>query len=291
VAVLRHPMPYGDLEAARVQRFASRADLAAAGCTVEEREEYEPHIAFGNVVFAGVDYAEVLERAQREADVIVWDGGNNDLPFIAPDLHLVVVDALRPGQTNTHHPGEAALRMADAVVVNKVNAASGAAVEEAMQGVRRINSSAPLVRAASIVRLDDPAAVRGKRVLVVEDGPTITHGGMPHGAGYAAALAADAGEIVDPRAYASGALREVYRQYPHIGSVLPAMGYSEAQRDALVQTIRASGADAVVVGTPIDLGGLLRLDLPVLRVSYEFADAGEPTLRSLVDAFLARAQA
>jgi len=286
VAVLRHPMPYGDLEAARVQRFATREDLDAARCTVEEREEYEPHIACGNLVFAGVDYGDVLNAAQSDGDILVWDGGNNDMPFIRPDLHLAVADALRPQQIDSHHPGEAVLRMADVVVVNKVNAAPAASVEETVRGVRAINPHAPILRAASVVRVADPRKIRGKRAIVVEDGPTLTHGGMPHGAGYAAALAYGVSGIVDPRVCAPAELLALFDANPHIGPVLPAMGYGTAQCDALAQTILRSGAEVVIAGTPIDLGNLLHPDIPVVRVRYDFEEAGTPTLVSIVDAFL-----
>lgn len=288
VAVLRHPMPYGDLERARVQRFASLADLQAAGCTAEEREEYEPHIAVGNVVFAGVDYREILERAQAAADLIVWDGGNNDFPFVSPDLHLVVVDALRPHQLDTHHPGEAVLRMADVVIINKVNAAPASAIADLASRIRDFNQRAQIARAASVVTLDDPSAVAGRRVLVVEDGPTITHGGMPHGAGYAAAMEAGAAQIVDPRATANGDLLRVYAQYPHIGKVLPALGYSPAQIESLRATIAAADADVVVAGTPLDLATLSPTGKRIVRATYEFQEAAEPTLRSMVDAFVDR---
>jgi len=286
VAVLRHPMPYGDLEAARVQRFATREDLDAARCTVEEREEYEPHIACGNLVFAGVDYGDVLNAAQSDGDILVWDGGNNDMPFIRPDLHLAVADALRPQQIDSHHPGEAVLRMADVVVVNKVNAAPAASVEETVRGVRAINPHAPILRAASVVRVADPGKIRGKRAIVVEDGPTLTHGGMPHGAGYAAALAYGVSGIVDPRVCAPAELLALFDANPHIGPVLPAMGYGTAQCDALAQTILRSGAEVVIAGTPIDLATLLHPDIPVVRVRYDFEEAGTPTLVSIVDAFL-----
>ncbi|MCZ7559813.1 MAG: hypothetical protein M5U30_07035 [Burkholderiaceae bacterium] len=264
VAVLRHPMPYGDLVAARAQRFATMADLDAAGCTAEEREEYEPHLAAGNLVFAGVDYAEVLRQAEREADLIVWDGGNNDFPFVRPGLHLVLADALRPDQVDTHHPGETVARMADALIVNKVDAVEAPAIEALEQRLRAVNAHAPIVRAASPVRLDDPRAVAGQRVLVVEDGPTITHGGMASGAGYVAALAAGAAAIVDPRPFADGSLAATYAAFPHIGPVLPAMGYGPAQRAELARCIAASGAEAVVVGTPFDLASMLGLSLPVV---------------------------
>ena len=286
VAVLRHPMPYGDLERQRVQRFASKADLDAAGCTAEEREEYEPHLAMGNVVFAGVDYAAIVARAEREADLIVWDGGNNDFPFLRPELHIVMADALRPGQATAYHPGEAALRMADVVVVNKVDAAAAADVEAVAGEVRAANPRAVIVRAASPVRLDKAAAVNGRRVIVVEDGPTITHGGMPYGAGYVAAVAAGA-VPVDPRASADDAMHAVFMRYPHIGKVLPALGYDTAQLESLRRTIDRADADLVVAATPLDLGSLIALEKPIVRARYEFADAGEPTLGAVIDRFLA----
>jgi predicted GTPase len=287
VAALRHPMPYGDLERQRVQRFATRADLDRADCSIEEREEYEPYVAAGARVFAGVDYAAILARAEAEADVLVWDGGNNDFPFLRPDLHLVLVDALRPDQLVTHHPGEAVLRMADVVVVNKVDSAPRGDVERLVAGVRAIRPDVRIVRTASPPKLDDPAAVRGRRVLVVEDGPTLTHGGMPHGAGFVAASRAGAAEIVDPRASAAPALAEVFAAHPHIGRVLPAWGYGEAQRAALRSTIEASPAELVVSATPVDLAALLQLDRPVVRVRYELEDVEEPGLGAIVDAFAA----
>lgn len=286
VAVIRHPMPYGDLERQAVQRFSSRADLDAAECTVEEREEYEPHLALGNVVYAGVDYAEIVARAEAEAEVILWDGGNNDFPFVRPDLHIVLVDPLRPGGETTHHPGEAVLRMADVVLVAKVNSASDADIQRVTENARRINPTATIVRGTSPVRLDDPARVAGRRVLVVEDGPTVTHGGMPYGAGYVAATQAQAGEIVDPRTAAVDEIAAVYAQYPHIGSVLPAVGYHPSQLQALRETINAVPADVVVAATPCDLRALLDIDKPIVRAHYEFAEAGEPGLGSLVEAFL-----
>lgn len=288
LAVLRHPMPYGNLERQRVQRFANRADLDAAACTAEEREEYEPHLAAGNVVFAGVDYAAIVAAASREADLIVWDGGNNDFPFLRPDLHIVMADALRPGQAAQYHPGEAVLRTADVVVINKVDAASSADVHHVTDEVRALNSRAPIVRAASPVRLDDPAAVRRRRVLVVEDGPTITHGGMPYGAGFVAATHAGAAAIVDPRPAAVPAVQAIFQQYPHIGRVLPAVGYGAAQLQALRETINRAAADVVVSATPIDLAALIHIDKPVIRARYEYEDAGEPTLGAIVDEFLAR---
>ena len=287
VAVLRHPMPYGDLERQAVQRFASRADLDAAQCTAEEREEYEPHVAAGNVVFAGVDYAAIISAAQQAAEIIVWDGGNNDFPFLRPDLHIVLVDALRPDQATAYHPGETVLRMADVVVVNKVDAASPAVVQHVVEEVRAVNPRAAIVRAASPIRLDDPAAIRGRRVLVVEDGPTITHGGMAYGAGYVAATTHGAAEIVDPRRSATPEIRALYAQHPHVGRVLPAVGYGAAQLAGLRETINGAAADLVVAATPIDLAALIAITKPVVRARYEFADAGEPTLGMLVDEFLA----
>jgi predicted GTPase len=287
VAVLRHPMPYSDLERQRAQRFEKLADLDAARCTLEEREEYEPHLAAGNVVFAGVDYAEIAARAAAEADIVVWDGGNNDFPFLRPDLHVVVVDALRPDDARGYHPGEAVLGTADVIVVNKVDAASPAQVERAIAVARSVNPRARLVQAASPVRLDDAAAVRGRRVVVVEDGPTITHGQMPHGAGFVAATAAGA-TIVDPRAAAAPLIQEVFAQYPHVGPVLPAVGYSGDQLDALRATIARVDAELVVAATPVDLARLLSVDKPIVRARYEFAETARPGLGGCVDEWLAR---
>ncbi|HET7340129.1 MAG TPA: GTPase [Methylomirabilota bacterium] len=287
VAVIRHPMPYGDLARQRVQRFATTADLDAADCTIEEREEYEPHLAAGHVVFAGVDYAAIVERAAAERDVIVWDGGNNDFPFVRPDLHVVVADALRPDDARGYYPGEAVLRTADVVVVNKVDA-PGADAERASATVRSVNARAPIVRGALRVRLDDPEAVRGRRVLVVEDGPTLTHGSMAYGAGLVAAKAAGAASVVDPRPVAVAAVQCVYEQYPHIGAVLPAVGYSAAQVDALSATIERAGADVVVAATPVDLARLLGVKTPIVRARYDFEEAGEPGLAAFVDGWLGR---
>jgi predicted GTPase len=286
VAVLRHPMPYGDLESQRVQRFATAADLEAFRCTHEEREEYEPHIEMGNVVFAGVDYAAILAKAEEEADVIVWDGGNNDFPFLVPNLHVAVADALRPLHVDTHHPGETVLRMADVLVVNKVDVAPGPDVDRLVESLRAINTRAPIVRAASPVKLDRPDLVRDRRVLVVEDGPTLTHGGMSYGAGFVAARAARAAEIVDPRPAAVPAIAAVLAKYPHVGLVLPAVGYDDAQLEALAETIRRCPCDVVVSASPVDLAARVKLDKPVVRARYEYADAGEPTLGRFVDAFV-----
>jgi len=287
-AVLRHPMPYGDLEAQGVQRFASLADLDRAGCSVEEREEYEPHLAIGNVVWAGVDYARIVEQAAREADVILWDGGNNDFPFLHPDLMVVLADALRPAQVDTHHPGEACLRMADVIVLSKCDTAPAADVAALAAACHALNPRATIVRGALPIRLDDPAAVKGRRVAVVEDGPTLTHGGMAHGAGFIAATRAGAGEIVDPRAAAVPAIAEVYAQYTHIGLVLPAVGYSPAQLEALRQTLDGMAADAIVSATPADLSSLIALRKPVIRARYEFEELDAPGLWARVEALFAR---
>ena len=288
VAVIRHPMPYGNLEAARVQRFAARSDLDAAHCTIEEREEYEPHLAAGNVVYAGVDYAEVLQQAEGESDLILWDGGNNDFPFVRPDLHIVLADALRPGQETTHHPGEAVLRMADVIVVAKCDAAGPAAVQRVIENVRAVNRKATIVRGASPVTLDDPDAVRGRRVLAVDDGPTLTHGGMAYGAAWIAATCAGAKQMVDPRPWAEPAITAVFERHPHIGAVLPAIGYSPVQIEALRKTIERSDAEVVVAGTPIDLAALLRVSKPVVRARYEYAELDAPGLRGEIEKFISR---
>jgi predicted GTPase len=291
VGVVRHPMPYGDLARQAAQRFATLAEVDAAGCTVEEREEYEPHIAAGGVVHVGVDTARVLAAVEAESDVILWDGGNNDFPFIRPDLLVVLADALRPGHVEGWHPGEAVLRGADIVLVAKANAAPAAQVGQVMEAARRLNPAAVVLRAGSRVTLEDAAAVRGRRVLVVEDGPTLTHGGMPHGAGHAAALAAGAGEIVDPRPAAAPSIAAVYAAFPHLGPVLPAMGYDAAQLRDLGETVARSGAEIVVSATPADLSRLIAPGLPMLRARYEFEEMESPGLADRVDAFLAARRA
>jgi predicted GTPase len=291
VASLRHPMPYGDLAAQRVQRFATRADLDLAECTAEEREEYEPYIEAGGVIFAGVDYAAILAEAEKEADVILWDGGNNDLPFLRPDAHIVVADALRPEQLTTHHPGEAVLRMADLVVLNKVDSATSRDVDVALRGIEAVKPGVAILCAASPVVLDDPAAVAGRRVVVVDDGPTLTHGGMTYGAGTVAAMAAGASELVDPAPAAVGTIRETLRQYPHLDRTLPAMGYGESQLADLAATLDAVDADLIVSGTPLDLSRLVALKKPVVRARYRFADEldadGNGKLAGFLDSFLA----
>ena len=287
VAAIRHPMPYGDLEQQRIQRFASREDLDAADCTIEEREEYEPYIAAGSVVYAGVDYADILAQAESEADVIVWDGGNNDFPFYRPDLHVVLTDSLRPADADRYHPGEATLRMADVVVLAKVNAASHEQIAEAEAHARALNPRATIVRAASPVVLEESERVAGRRVLVIDDGPTLTHGGMAYGAGYVAAVAAGA-EIIDPLPYADPEIAAALSAYPHIRSVLPALGYGADQLAALQRSIASAPVDVVVSGTPIDLAALIKVPQRILRARYEFADAGEPSLGPIVDAVLNR---
>ena len=286
VAVIRHPMPYGELEQQSVQRFSSGNDLDDANCTIEEREEYEPHLALGNIVYAGIDYAEIVARAEIEADIILWDGGNNDFSFVRPDLHIVLVDPLRPNNETTHHPGEAVLRMADIILIAKVNSASDADIQSVTEIAHGINPDAPIVRGASPVQLDDPELVRGKRVLVVEDGPTITHGDMPYGAGFVAATQAQAAEIIDPRSFAVDEIAEVYRKYRHIGTVLPAVGYHRTQLQALSETINDADADVVVSATPCDLAALIEINKPVVRARYEFAEVGTPGLGALVESFV-----
>jgi predicted GTPase len=287
-AVIRHPMPYGDPERQALQRFATRADLDAARCTIEEREEYEPHLDAGNVVYAGVDYERILREAEARADVILWDGGNNDFPFIRPGLHVVLVDPLRPGHESTHHPGETVLRMADVVVVTKTDAAAAADVQRVIDNVRRINAGAAIVRAASPVTVDE-AAVRGRRVVVVEDGPTVTHGEMPYGAGYVAAVRAGASAVIDARAYAAPEIAAIYGMYPHLGLVVPAVGYTAAQLDALERTLNATPAEVVLSATPIDLARVISVNKPIVRVRYEFAEAGAPGLGDVLEDWLERA--
>jgi predicted GTPase len=285
VAALRHPMPYGDLARQRVQRFGSREDLDRADCTNEEREEYEPYLEANGVVFAGVDYADILVAAEKEADIIVWDGGNNDFPFVRPDCHIVVVDALRPDHVASHHPGETCVRLADVVVINKVDAASGADVQRAMDNTCRVNPTARIIRAASPVSLDDEEAVTGRRVLIVDDGPTLTHGGMAYGAGYVAASLARPAEIVDPRKTAVREIADLYRRYPHLDRVLPAVGYGPEQLRALRETIERSHAEVVVSGAPLDLAARIEIPQRIVRARYGYAEVDDPGLGAIVDGF------
>jgi predicted GTPase len=289
VAAVRHPMPYGDLIAQTVQRFATMEDLDRAKSTIEEREEYEPHLALGVIVYAGVDYHRILAQAQEEAEILLWDGGNNDLPFFKSDFHIVLVDPHRPGHELRYHPGEANLLLADVVIINKVDTAQPEAIQTVRENVSRVNPSAQIIEAASPIFLDEPAAIRGKRVLVVEDGPTLTHGEMAYGAGHVAAKRYGAAEIVDPRPFAVGSIREVFTRYPNTGPVLPAMGYGEKQMRELEETINRTPADLVIIGTPIDLARLLHLNKPTQRVRYELQEIGRPTLAQLVQARFGRA--
>ncbi|HET6498386.1 MAG TPA: GTPase, partial [Coriobacteriia bacterium] len=283
---IRHPMPYRDLTRMRVERYASIEDLDRLNVTIEEREEYEHLIAVGATVFAGVDYEAILRAAEQEADVIVWDGGNNDMPFIRPDLEVVVLDPHRAGHERLYHPGEVNFLRADVLVINKADTAESSAVARLAAAAALHNPDAVVVRTASHVVADDPAALSGKRVLVVEDGPTVTHGGMGFGAGYIAAERAGAAGFADPRPHAAGTLAETFSAYPHLTKVLPAMGYSDAQLSDLEATIAATPCDVVVVGTPIDLSRLIRIDRPVVRVTYSSADMGSPSLPEVVSAFI-----
>jgi predicted GTPase len=286
VVVVRHPMPYGDLTRQAVQRFATYADLDAHDVTIEEREEYEPHLSAGSVVYAGVDYERILRQAEREADIVIWDGGNNDMPFYSPDLFIVVVDPLRPDHALRYHPGETNVRMADVVVVNKIGTAALEDVETARSITAELNSSAVVIEAASPIFVDDGDAIRGKSVLVVEDGPTLTHGEMAYGAGWVAARRYGAAAIVDPRPFAVGSIRDTFAKYPTTGDVLPAMGYGDAQMAELAQTIRNADADLVLIATPIDLRRLIDIDKPALRVHYELQEIGDPTLDHVLTQFL-----
>ncbi|MBN2500881.1 MAG: GTPase [Anaerolineales bacterium] len=278
VAAIRHPMPYGDLEKQAVQRFAELSDLDKHECTIEEREEYEPHIVNDVIVYAGVDYEAILRQAEAEVDIVLWDGGNNDMSFYIPDLNIVVADPHRPGHEVSYHPGETNARLADVFVINKVDTASSENVIAVRENLRKLAPDAIVIEGASPLFVDDPAAIRGKRVLVVEDGPTLTHGEMAYGAGWVAARRFGAGEIIDPRPFAVGSIKATYEKYPTTGDVLPAMGYGQKQMDELQETINKSDADLVIIGTPIDLGNLLKIDKPTQRVRYELQEIGQPTL-------------
>lgn len=288
VVIVRHPMPYGNLARQAVQRFAAYDDLDQWNCTIEEREEYEPHLENGVVVFTGVDYERILREAEKEGDIIVWDGGNNDLPFYVSNCHIVVADPHRPGHELAYHPGEANVRAADAVVINKVDTAAVEDVDAVRRNLRALNPRAVVIEAASPVRADEPGHIAGKRVLVVEDGPTLTHGGATFGAGWLAAQRFGAAAIVDPRPYAVGSIQETYRQFPAIGPVLPAMGYSRTMIQQFEQTINNAEADLVIVGTPIDLGRFLKINKPVQRARYELQEIGQPTLADVLKARLAK---
>jgi predicted GTPase len=277
-------MPYGDLTKQAVQRFARYEDLDTAECTIEEREEYEPHLSEGNLVFAGIDYGAILDAAEQEADVILWDGGNNDTPFIKPDLHIVVVDPHRPGHELRYHPGETNLRMADVCVVNKVDSASQEGIDAVLDSIRIHNPTARVVLAASPFHIEgDASEIAGKRVLAIEDGPTLTHGEMSYGAAVLAAKANGAAALVDPRPFAIGSIKHTFEEWPHVTELLPAMGYGKQQMEELRETIARSDADIVLIGTPIDLRRIIELDKPALRVTYRLQEMGEPTLAEILE--------
>jgi predicted GTPase len=282
VVAVRHPMPYGDLTKQVVQRFSAYEDFEKYNCTIEEREEYEPMVRMGTVVYAGVDYEKVLREAEKEADVIVWDGGNNDTPFFRPDIHIVVFDPHRPGHETTYHPGETNLILADVAVINKVDSAVPENVEKVRKAIEKNNPRAQIVLADSALSAENPGQIKGKRVLVVEDGPTLTHGEMEYGAGVIAARRFGAAQLVDPRPYLVGTLRQTFETFPRIGSVLPAMGYSRQQMSDLEETINGADCDLVLVATPIDLTRLFSVNKPTIRIRYEYRDNSEPTLEAII---------
>jgi predicted GTPase len=286
VAAIRHPMPYGDLEQQRVQRFASIDDLRKFECTIEEMEEYEPHIVNGTIVYAGVDYEAILRQAEQEADVILWDGGNNDTPFIAPDLNIVVADPLRVGDELSYYSGEANLRMADVVIINKVDSAKPEQIFRLRENIHSVNPRAQVIEAASPIQAENSQMIAGKRVLVIEDGPTLTHGEMKFGAGTVAAHKFGAAEIIDPRPFAVNEIKKTFEQYPEIGVLLPAMGYGDQQVRDLETTINEVPCDVVIIGTPINLKRILKLNKPALRVTYELEEIGEPNLTTLLSDFI-----
>ena len=286
VAAIRHPMPYGDLRKQIWERFASYEDLDKYQCTIEEREEYEPHIDNGIIVYAGVDYEKILREAEKEANVIVWDGGNNDMPFYKPDLNIVVADPHRAGNEMAYHPGETNLRMADVIIINKIDTADPDRVKQVKENIKMVNPKATVLEAASPITADNPEAVRGKRVLVIEDGPTVTHGGMLYGAGTIFAKKFGAGEIVDPRPYAVGSIKDAYRKYPHMGSLLPALGYGEKQVAELKETIDHTPCDVVVIGTPIDLRRVITINQTTVRVKYDLKVLGPVSLEHILDEFI-----
>jgi predicted GTPase len=282
VAAVRHPMPYGDLVKQTVQRFATYEDLEIHNCTIEEREEYEPHIENGVIVYAGVDYEQILRQAEKEVDIVLWDGGNNDLSFYVSDLLIVVADPHRPGHELTYYPGETNSRLADVIVINKVDTAAPENVITVRENIRQENPDAIFIEAASPLFVDDPAAIQGKRVLVIEDGPTLTHGEMAYGAGWVAARRFGAAEIIDPRPYAVGSILDTYAKYPTTGKVLPAMGYGQQQIKELGETINSADVDLVIIGTPIDLTRIVKIDKPTQRVRYELQEIGQPTLEDII---------
>ncbi len=289
VVAVRHPMPYGDLNEQKVQRFATVEDLAKHKCTIEEMEEYEPHVVRGNVIYAGVDYEAILRAAEQDpdgCDVVLWDGGNNDFPFYTPDLNITVVDPHRPGHELSYYPGEVTLRLADVVVINKMDTAAPEAIQTVRENVQKVNPKAVVVDAASPIAVDDPSIIKGKRVLVVEDGPTLTHGEMKLGAGTVAAMKFGAAELVDPRPFVVGKLAETFKIYPNIGTLLPAMGYSEQQLKDLETSINNTDCDAVVIGTPIDLNRIVKINKPNTRVYYDLQEIGQPDLEGVLNDFV-----
>ncbi len=288
VVAVRHPMPYGDLEKQKVQRFASVADLKKHNCTIEEMEEYEPHISSGTIIYSGVDYAAILAQAEKEADVVLWDGGNNDLPFYTPDLHIVVADPLRVGNELMYFPSEANLRLADVVIINKIDSATPESVTLLRENIRSVNSRARIIDAASPIGIEHGEKIMGKRVLVIEDGPTLTHGEMKFGAGTVAAQKFGARELVDPRPYATGEIKKTFETYPKIGILLPAMGYSDKQVKDLEATINKVPCDAVIIGTPIDLNRIVKIKKPTFQVTYDLQEIGEPNLTTILDEFVAK---
>jgi predicted GTPase len=291
VVAVRHPMPYGDLAAQKVQRFAEVRDLKKHKCTVEEMEEYEPHVVRGNVIYAGVDYEAILRAAEQDpkgCDVVIWDGGNNDLPFYKPDLHVVVADPLRVGNELSYYPAEANLRMADVVVINKVDSADIGAITQLRTNIRKVNARAIMVDAASPIFIEHPERIAGKRALVIEDGPTLTHGEMKFGAGIVAANKFGASEIIDPRPYTVGTITDTFKKYPGIGTLLPAMGYGDQQVKDLAATINKVPCDVVIIGTPIDLNRIIKIKKPTVRVMYELQEVGKPDLTSVLDTFVAK---
>jgi len=289
VVAIRHPMPYGDLVAQKVQRFADVKDLEKHKCTIEEMEEYEPHVVRGNVIYAGVDYEAIVREAENDpkgCDVILWDGGNNDFPFYKPDLMVTVADPHRPGHELNYYPGEATLRLADAIVINKMDSANPEAIQEVRQNIMKVNPKAKVIDGASPIKVDDPEVIRGKRVLVVEDGPTLTHGEMKIGAGTVAAQKFGATECVDPRPYTVGKLSETFKIYPNIGALLPAMGYGDQQVKDLEKTINNTDCDSVIIGTPIDLNRIVKIKKPNTRVYYDLQEIGHPNLNEVIDEFV-----
>ncbi len=286
VVAIRHPMPYGDLAEQAVQRFASYDDLDRHNCTIEEREEYEPYIDNGMVVYAGVDYEAITRQAEKEADVIIWDGGNNDMPFLTPDLEITVLDPLRPGHERSYYPGETNFLTADVLVINKYMQASSEQLDVVMENIRNFNPDAKVIKGASKLTVDDPDSIKGKKVLVIEDGPTLTHGGMSFGAGMVAADENGAAEIVDPKPYAVGSIKEAYTKYPQLGKLIPALGYYEDQLKDLEESVKATPCDLVLIGSPIDIRRVIDIDKPSMRVRYDLEEMGEPSLNSVLDEML-----